>query len=205
MKILCRASLLLAAGLPLIAQDAGANRDWEYSFSASGYIVPDTPFFVSPTFTADHDWLHLEARYNYEDHKTGSVWAGYNFSGGDKLSWSITPMVGGVFGQTAGVAPGYQWTLDYKKLAFSSTGEYVIDTKDSSASYFYTWSELSYSPVDWLRAGIAIQRTKVYHTGLDIQRGFLVGFSRKKIDFTTYVFNAGWTDPTVIFTLGARF
>jgi hypothetical protein len=49
------------------------------------------------------------------------------------------------------------------------------------------------------------QRTKAYHTSLDTQRGFLVGISHKKLDFTTYVFNAGWTTPTVVLEAAVKF
>jgi len=42
-------------------------------------------------------------------------------------------------------------------------------------------------------------------TKLDVQRGVLVGFSYKRMDFTTYIFNAGWTDPTVVLSLGIKF
>jgi len=49
------------------------------------------------------------------------------------------------------------------------------------------------------------QRTRAYQTDLDIQRGFLVGFSRKNLAFTTYVFNVGWTDPTVVLSIGVGF
>jgi hypothetical protein len=52
---------------------------------------------------------------------------------------------------------------------------------------------------------LAAQRTRTYKTDLDIQRGFLVGFSYKKMDFATYVLNAGWTDPTIIFSMGVEF
>jgi hypothetical protein len=65
--------------------------------------------------------------------------------------------------------------------------------------------ELSYSPKEWWRAGLAAQRTKAYSTSLDIQRGLLVGVSGKKMDFTAYVFNAGWTDPTVVLSMGVTF
>ena len=50
-----------------------------------------------------------------------------------------------------------------------------------------------------------MQRTRLYHTNLDIQRGILVGLSYKKVDFTTYVFNLGWTDPTVVLAVGVSF
>ncbi len=51
-------------------------------------------------------------------------------------------------------------------------------------SFFYSWSELSVSPVDWFRFGLVGQRTRAYQTDVDIQRGLLVGFSYKKMDFT---------------------
>jgi hypothetical protein len=121
------------------------------------------------------------------------------------VSLEITPMIGGVFGNTTGVAPGYEASLTYKKISLSSSGEYVFDTKDRGGSFFYSWPELTYSPFDWLQVGLVAQRTKAYHTNLDTQRGFLIGFAHKKLQFTTYVFNAGWTDPSLIFEAGVSF
>ena len=86
---------------------------WSFSASAYTYIVPDDGNYVQPTFTADRGWLHLEARYNYEALDTGSAWVGYNFSGGERLAWEFTPMLGGVFGDTTGVAPGYKGSLGW--------------------------------------------------------------------------------------------
>ena len=149
--------------------------------------------------------LHLEARYNYEDHKTGSLWGGYNFSVGERVTLEVTPMFGVVFGQTTGVAPGYNLSISYKKIELISQGEYVFDTDDHTGSFFYAWNELVYSPADWFHAGLVAQRTRVYQTPLDVQRGFSVGFSFKRADFTTYVFNAGWTDPTVVLGLTFNF
>jgi hypothetical protein len=181
------------------------TKKWSFSASAYTYLVPDDRDYVQPTITADRNWLHLEARYNYEALDTGSAWVGYNFSGGKKFAWAVTPMLGGVFGDTTGIAPGYKGSLGWWKLKLYSEGEYVFDTRESSDSFFYTWSELSVSLTDWFRVGLAAQRTKLYHTDLDIQRGLLVGFSYKKVDFTTYVFNLGWTDPTVVVAVGVGF
>jgi hypothetical protein len=185
--------------------EAPSTNSWSFSGYLFGYVVPDSRDYVNPNFTADREWLHLEARYNYEALETGSLWVGHNFSVGEKLVFEFAPMLGGVFGDLTGVAPGYNLSLSYKRLSLSSQGEYVFDTGDSSGNFFYTWSELSYSPLDWLRAGLAVQRTKAYRSDLEIQRGFLVGASYKKIDFTTYVFNLGWTDPTVVLAMGVNF
>jgi hypothetical protein len=83
-------------------------------------------------------------------------------------------------------------------LEFYSAQEYVFDTKDRSGSFFYSWPQLTYSPREWVHFGIVAQRTKAYQTNLNVQRGVFGGLSYKKINFTAYVFNAGWTDPTVV-------
>lgn len=114
-------------------------------------------------------------------------------------------MLGGVFGNLTGIAPGYNLTLTYGGLTLSSQGEYVLDLGNSSGNFAYTWTELSYAPVEWFRAGVAIQRTRLYQTSLDVQRGVLAGFQYKKLDFTAYVFNLGWTDPTVVLEAGLSF
>jgi len=178
---------------------------WSFSFNLSGYIVPGDQSYASPTFSADKRRLHFGARYNDEDRETGSLWAGYNFEIGQKVVLHVTPMLGGVFGHTAGIAPGYLASLSWRKVELSTEGEFVFDTRDSAGSFFYSWMELSYSPLQWWRAGIVAQKTKAYHTGLDIQRGILVGFSHKGVDFTIYVFNAGWTTPTVVQSLAYSF
>ncbi len=211
LPLIAVAAALLAPGhafgqetTPVVTKEAD---EMTSSFSAyvTTYVVPDFQEYVQPTFTADRGWLHLETRYNYENLETGSIWVGCNFSGGEKLEWAITPMLGGVFGETIGIAPGYRFSLAYWKLELSSEGEFVFDTNDSEGSFFYNWSELSLSPVDWFRFGLVGQRTRAYKTDVDIQRGLLVGFSYKKIDFTTYVFNLDQSKPTWVFALGVNF
>ncbi|MGA9966708.1 MAG: hypothetical protein WBQ10_16035 [Terriglobales bacterium] len=154
---------------------------------------------------ANRSWLHLEARYNYENLRTGSLWVGYNFSTGKKLVFDVTPMIGGIFGRTTGIAPGCEASLTYKKVQLSISNEYVFDTTHKSGSFYYAWPELTYSPVTWFRVGLVAERTKAFHTSLDVQRGFLVGVSHKKWEFTTYILNAGFTDPTVVFEAGVNF
>jgi hypothetical protein len=184
---------------------APAADPWSFSVSAYTYIVPDDREYVQPTLTADHDWLHLEARYNYEALDTGSAWIGYNFSGGNKLAWEFTPMLGGVFGDTTGIAPGYKGSLSWWKLELSSEGEYVFDTAHSSDSFFYNWSELSLSPVDWFRFGLVTQRTHLYQSDRDIQRGVLLGFTYKRVGVSGYLFNPDEPKPTFVFALALTF
>ena len=182
-----------------------ADHKWSFSASVDTSFVPDDRDFVAAAFTADRDWLHLEAHYNYEDLETGSLWAGYNFSVGEQLVLEATPMLGGVFGNTTGIAPSCKLSLSYGRFELYSEGGYVFDVGDSFGNFFYIWSELTYSLVDWLQVGLVATRSNAYETDLDIERGFLVGFSYKRVDFTTYVFNLGWDAPTVAFSVGVHF
>jgi hypothetical protein len=178
---------------------------WDFNASISGYLVPHGQSYSSPTFTGDHGTLHVEARYNYEAQRTGSLWAGYNFSVGKKLEFETTPMLGGVFGNLNGVAPGLELTLTYKKVQLYSANEYIFDTNTKSGNFFYTWTQLTYAPWEWFAVGYVAQRTRAYQTPLDVQRGPLVGFTYKKVNFTTQIFNPGQADPTVVLSLGYSF
>ena len=189
--------------VPPASSNATPN-PWAFSLTTWGYIVPDGQSYVSPDFSADRGWLHLEARYNNEALETGSLWAGYNFKAGKKLVLDATPMVGGVFGNLKGVAPGYLITLTYKRVQLYSEGEYVF-AQNRSRSFFYSWNQITYSLLHWLEVGLVTQRTRVYRTSLDVQRGVLVGLTYKKVTLTTNVFNFGWTTPTEVLSLGLNF
>jgi len=193
------------ASADALAQTTTNAPAWSFSASAYTYILPDSGNYVQPTFTADRGWLHLEARYNYEALDTGSAWVGSNFSGGEVLSWEFTPMLGGVFGEVTGVAPGYKGSLSWWKLELYSEGEYVFDTGNSSDSFFYNWSELTLAPVDWFRFGLVTQRTRAYESDRDIQRGVLVGFNYKNVDLSAYLFDPDDDKPTFIVAVGLSF
>jgi len=193
-----RAQTAPGAQVPAAATNEQA---WSVSASVFTYLLADEGNYAQPTLAVDRDWLHLEARYNYEGLQAGSAWSGYNFNFGDTVEWTLTPMFGVVFGDTSGVAPGYKASLAWRKLDVASESEYVFDASDSSDSFLYTWSEAGWTPMEWLRLGLVVQRTKVYQTEFDVQRGFLVGVSFKNASFTTYVFNPDGSRPTVV--LGA--
>lgn len=198
-------SFVVATEASAVTREPDEVRDWSFSASAYTYFLPDHREYVQPTVTADRGWLHLEARYNYEDLETGSAWAGYNFDGGGKLAWELTPLLGVVFGNTTGIAPGYKGSLSWWKFELYSEGEYVIDTEDASASFFYNWSELTFAPVDWFRFGLVTQRTRLYDSDRDIQRGVLAEFTYRMASLTTCVFNLDESKPTLVVALGVDF
>ncbi len=177
---------------------------WEFNPDVSFYFLPDD-FFVLPVFRADKNRLHLEARYNYEDRETFSGWVGYNISGGKKLEYTITPMIGGVVGLTDGLAPGLEFTFTYGRFELYNEMEYVFDAESKENNYFYSWSDLTFAPKDWLWFGISGQRTRVYQTDVDYQRGLLIGAGLKAWELNTYFFNIDTDDPFIMVNLSVGF
>ncbi len=191
---------------PVEAGDPGAGQaapSWEFGAALFGYFVPDDSDFALPIVTADRGPLHLEARYNYEELDTGSLFVGWTFEAGSTFELEVTAMVGAVFGDLDGIAPGYELTLSYDRISLYDEGEYVVDLDDSDGNFLYNWLELTYAPLDWLRVGLVAQRTRVYETGLDVQRGLLAGFSYKNAELAVYLFNPGGEDAMVVCSLAA--
>jgi hypothetical protein len=107
------APLLLAPGLAL-AQGAAvpdaaalveAEKTWSARASVTGYFLQDGAYFV-PVAAVDRAGVHLEARYNYEAQRAGSVWLGWTVEFGEALHLTVTPMFGGVR-ELNGLAPGW--------------------------------------------------------------------------------------------------
>ena len=193
------------AGQPAPTAAEDDPKAWSFSASVYGYSLPEESDYVQPTVTADRGWLHLEARYNYEDLKTGSAWLGYNFSGGQAFSWELTPMIGAVFGSTGGVAPGYKALVSWRAVQFYTEGEYVFAAGESGESFFYGWSELTVAPTGWFRAGLVEQRTHVSQSEREINLGILLGFTRGAWDVAAYVFNSDNTRPGIVLAASVGF
>jgi len=180
--------------------------DWTYSATGMYYFPPDDSNFLLAIATADRGSLHLEARYNYEALDTGSLFVGWTFSGGNKLTYTLTPMLGVVFGKTQGIAPGFEASLAYGIVDYYIEAEYLYDLDVKEDSYIYAWSELGVSPLKWLRLGLVGQRTRVYQTDREIQYGGFMQliFGRATLGF--YVFNPDDSaDRLAVMSLGAEF
>ena len=198
----CLAIILAVQYFPAMSQEEDTNQasGWNHNLVISSYIFSDD-FFILPVYQVNKGWLHLEARYNYEDMNTFSAWVGYNFSGGNKFEYFITPMLGGIVGNTNGIAPGLELTFNFYGFELYSESEYIFDFDGKEDYFYYNWTDFSYSPLDWLWFGISIQRTKLYDTDLEIQRGLLLGGGYRWFGLSGYLYNLGWDEPYGIITL----
>jgi hypothetical protein len=130
-----------------------------------------------------------EARYNYDELKTFAIYAGRTFSNKGELSYSATPVIGGLVGRMNGGSLGVNFDLEYKKLFFSSQSQYSFSMEEKKNQFFFNWSELAYKAWPWFYAGIGMQQTNVYQANGKFEPGLLVGFSLKNWTFPLYVFS----------------
>jgi hypothetical protein len=171
--------LIGLTSLKLSAQENqvdSADAQWRFSAWAEMFIIPGEEDFFNPTFYVRHKTLHLEARYNYEDRNTASLWAGHRFKFGKGVKFVVVPMGSIVFGNTNGLAPGLEMEIMYKKFDFYAESEYVFDFSSMDNNFFYNYSELAIRPITPLRTGIITQRTKLFETPREFQAGIFTEY-----------------------------
>ena len=179
---------------------------WSFEADAFYYIMPNEENTTTFIGYADHDALHLEARYNYEAPKTASFFGGYNFETGKELVFDATPMLGFAVGDIKGIIPALELNLTWRKLDYYSESEYVFDFEDKENNYFYIWAEFGITPFDNFRTGITVTRTLLFDSGFDFQRGLLAQYSFWKLKTILYYFNPFVKDESyLITTLGVEF
>ena len=151
---------------------------------------PHNDYQVIPVvhFKNEKNW-YAEARCNYEDAETFSFYLGKTFSREALLTYSFTPLLGGVTGKFNGVSTGVNMELEYNNFFFSSQSQYSFSTGDRADSFLYSWSEIGYQPLSWLYGGLSVQQTRVFETRGTLEPGILAGFSFRRFSLPLYCFS----------------
>ena len=203
MTIVIAAPVLAAEVEPHVPSSDGSA--WEFALTAYPTRVRGGESYTSAIAIADRGPLHFEARYNYESIGARSAFVGWNFSGGEEVTWEVTPLLGGVWGTTQGFVPGVEASVAWRKVDFYVEAEYVRDSSDQASSYFYAWSELGFTPVEWLRVGAVAQRTRAYGGERDLQRGPFAQVTWGPVTVGGFWFNPGSKDQVFVGSIGATF
>jgi hypothetical protein len=186
-------------------QDTQLPARYSASFTVSYYAMRDEPDFGVGVASINRGPLRLEARYNYEAKQATSVFVGWKFSGGDTLTYEVTPIAGALFGAAHAAIPGVEASVAYGALDAYVEAEYVVDRDTSAGNYFYAWSELGWRPVEWLRIGLVGQRTRIVHNDRDLQRGVFGQLALGGFTVGLYAFNPDAGSRYAILSIGASF
>jgi hypothetical protein len=182
-----------------------AEPAWEFALTAYPTDVRGGDRFTSAIIAADHGPLHFEGRYNYEAIGARSAFVGWSFAGGEDFTWEVRPLLGGAWGSVHAFIPGLQASSGWHQFDFYTEAEYVHDSHENSNNYTYAWSELGYRPVEWLRVGVAGQRTRLYGGDRDFQRGPFAQVTWSKLTIGGYWFNPGSSEQIFVGLVGLAF
>jgi hypothetical protein len=178
---------------------------WAFTLTAYPTRIRSGESYTSAIAVAERGALHLEARYNYEAIGARSAFVGWTFSGGDTVAWTVTPLLGGAWNGIQAIVPGLEISVAWKRFDFYVEAEYVRDRRNERERYLYSWSELGFRPIEPLRVGAAVQRTRTYGGDRDLQIGPFVQWSARRITFGAYWFNPGSADQVFVASIGTSF
>lgn len=191
--VLCTLLLMVRgtghSGTPDSATAGPHTVPWEFSLAGSYYSFPADEDIAMAVGRAQKGSLHLEGRYGYEARRTASIFAGWTISKGEEFTIETTPMGGVALGDTRGIIPALEISLGYRALDFYAEAEYLFDLTDKENNFAYTWLELGATPTEFLRAGLVAQRTRVFQTPLDLDRGIFAQLKPGPAILSLYAFN----------------
>jgi hypothetical protein len=162
----------------------------EISLEQYRIINTGQPSLYMPVMHYQHpkNW-YAEARYNYEDAETFSLYLGRAFTGEtNTLNYSVVPMLGASMGRWQGISTGLNINIDLNNFFFSSQAQYSRSTSGYGDHFVYDWSEIGYQSLKWLYAGLSVQHTHGRYIGHDVQPGFMIGFTFNRFTIPVYTF-----------------
>lgn len=142
----------------------------------------------------NHGPWHFEARYNYEDIQTGSLWVGWNLSTGSAVELEFTPMAALVIGTVDGFAPGFEATVSWKRFTFYDESELVVPF-DAEPAYFVSWSSATWRFADLLQPGVTAQRFRVHAGEREVDWGFALVSEFGSLGTGLYAFDPFGASP----------
>ena len=166
------------------------------------YYMNSKSITVSPIawYQSRKGW-YFEGRYNYEEAKTVSIYAGKTFEHQSTFSYAITPLVGIVTGKFNGAAVAENATIEYKKFMFSIQSQYTFSIENRAQNFIYGWADLSYLLFPGFSAGLSLQQTKPYREKVQSEKGFFLKAEFGKWEFPLYVFNVKSNERQIILGL----
>ena len=181
--------ILFSVSLMAFSQSADTLKSWEASASVDNSLVTGV-YLVGVSASFDRKWLHSEVGFCEDDVNTFSAKVGYNFSGGGKLKFEITPLAGFMIGKSYGFLPGVSLSLDYGNFAFTGSSSIILySSSKRDESYIYGSYELDYNFSDYVYAGISATRTKLYGSKRSLDPGVGAGLNLFGFTLSAYVYD----------------
>lgn len=178
-KILLACVAWLCGTVSLAQKAYGVEQDC-YFYHGTNRLVPRV------YYRAANGW-YGQLRYNYEEDRTLSLFAGKELLQPNKSQASITPQLGVLAGRFSGISAGLQAEARLGLLWVCSEPQYAASF-DGGGNFFYHWTEVGFQPARFFYTGFALQQTKATASGLLTEPGMVIGFAVNKLELPVYYF-----------------
>ena len=163
------------------------------------YYMNNKAITISPKawYQSSNGW-YVEGRYNYEEVKTLSVFAGKTFEKNGDWSYAVTPLAGIVTGKFNGGAVAENATIGYRKFLFSLQTQYTFSIEDRHQNFLYGWADISYRLFSGLSAGMSLQQTSPVQSKAKTEKGFFIKTELGKWELPVYIFNINGNNRQIV-------
>ncbi len=173
------------------------------------YLKKGEPLILVPIVHIQNEKWYGEVRYNYEELKTFSAYAGKIFSDEEEThSYAIIPMIGIVAGKFKGYSVGLDVTFNEHNFFFCTQSQYTFSSSSRYENFMYSWSELGYDVSQWIYTGMSLQHIQLFQQegeALTYEFGFMAGIKLGQWTIPIYSFSPFANDRYFIVGLNLNF
>jgi hypothetical protein len=131
--------------------------------------------------------FYSEMRYNYEDERTISLYAGKKIFAGRQKQIELLPMAGLSAGKFSGFSLAFNAEVETGDIFLSVETQYSFSFKKQAPGFLFNWSEAGFNIGNNFFAGSALQTT--IEKGLtEIHPGVMAGFVFGNFIIPVYLF-----------------
>lgn len=189
MKYLIRLSIVLLLSKTQISLAQSPSPLFhDQGIYTSFQFAKDENILITPQIWTYAKNIYFEARYNYEERKTFSLYIGRSFKTGKDSIFEIIPMFGGVIGEYTGISPALTCILKGKRLQGFSQSQYTIDLKGHN-NFFFNWTAISVPIIKKNGLGIAYRMVSVQGTPTVYNYGPMINFQTGSFTFQGFAYN----------------
>jgi len=158
---------------------------------------------VTPQFWLKTKKVYCEARYNYEDSNTLSLYFGKPIELSKKKDIELIPMIGGVIGISNGLSIAFSFQTETNNFTSSTQCNYFINKNSNSNNYLFDWSSITYKISKIIGVGGGLQITIPENNYAIIKSGPMASLSFNNFTIEMYGYNLWEKEKT--FSIGLEY
>lgn len=133
--------------------------------------------------------MYIEARYNYEDRQTFSLYVGRSFKMGKDNVFEVIPMIGGSVGKFKGISPATTMILEAGWIRGFSQNQYSVNLAEKNQNFFFDWTALVVHTYKPIYLGVSLQNFALQNSKKQLYFGPMVSVKKLPVIIEVFAYN----------------